>query len=308
MPYLLLSLAALFWGGNYVVGHELVIHADPVILSTVRWMLTALLLCTIYKGRVSEQWKDIMLSWKIIAFLSLCGQVLFPLTLYIGLQSTSSLNAAIYLSTTPALVLIINRYIFHEKISAGNIFGVILSSLGVVWLIMQGNMLNAHAFSHFNKGDIWTIGSAASWAVYCSFLRLKPKKINGNAFVSVSAAIGAMALIPFLLFTLIKNGMPSPVIYMNKEFISGMLYLIIFPSWLSYLLWNSGINSIGATRGEIFSHIIPLSGGLLSICFLKMQIHSFHVVSALFIICGIILCSKSMSKENTDNTEAIKGT
>ncbi|EBW6663891.1 EamA/RhaT family transporter, partial [Salmonella enterica subsp. enterica serovar Reading] len=76
----------------------------------------------------------------IITFLALFGQVLFPLTLYIGLQYTSSLNAAIYLSTTPALVLLLNKTIFKEKITAQNIAGVIISSFGVVWLVMQGNL------------------------------------------------------------------------------------------------------------------------------------------------------------------------
>lgn len=49
-------------------------------------------------------------SFGTIVFLALCGQVLFPLTLYIGLQYTTSLNAAIYMSTTPALVLLINKF------------------------------------------------------------------------------------------------------------------------------------------------------------------------------------------------------
>jgi hypothetical protein len=31
-----------------------------------------------------------------VLVLTLCGQVSFPLTLYIGLQTTSALNAAIY--------------------------------------------------------------------------------------------------------------------------------------------------------------------------------------------------------------------
>jgi len=306
MPYILLSLAALFWGGNYVVGHEMVIHADPIILSTVRWVLTALLLCTLYRRSISDRWQDIKASWKIITLLSICGQVIFPLTLYIGLQYTSSLNAAIYLSTTPALVLIINRYIFHERISAGNISGVILSTIGVLWLIMQGDIFNAHAFSHFNKGDMWTIGSAASWAVYCSFLRLKPKNINGNAFVSVSAAIGALTLIPILLIHLLKQGMPSVAAYTSTGFISGMIYLIIFPSWLAYLLWNRGILIIGATRGEVFSHIIPLSGGLLSVCFLSMELHSFHVISAMIIVCGIILCSRSVGRNGICDKKSLK--
>ena len=33
MPYLLLTLAALFWGGNYVVGHVLVQGVDPILMT-----------------------------------------------------------------------------------------------------------------------------------------------------------------------------------------------------------------------------------------------------------------------------------
>ena len=50
MPYFLLSLAACFWGGNYVVGHLLVAHADPIVLSAARWIFTALCIiaCTLF--------------------------------------------------------------------------------------------------------------------------------------------------------------------------------------------------------------------------------------------------------------------
>ncbi|HBU0025568.1 TPA: EamA/RhaT family transporter, partial [Klebsiella pneumoniae] len=41
MPYLLLTLAALFWGGNYVVGHVLVQGVDPILMTEARWALTA---------------------------------------------------------------------------------------------------------------------------------------------------------------------------------------------------------------------------------------------------------------------------
>ena len=48
MPYLLLSLAACFWGGNYVIGHLLVAEVNPIVLSAARWAFTALLLMTLY--------------------------------------------------------------------------------------------------------------------------------------------------------------------------------------------------------------------------------------------------------------------
>jgi drug/metabolite transporter (DMT)-like permease len=54
MPYLLLTLAALFWGGNYVVGHILVQGADPILMTEARWALTALLLVVLYHRQIRE--------------------------------------------------------------------------------------------------------------------------------------------------------------------------------------------------------------------------------------------------------------
>lgn len=53
MPYLLLTLAALFWGGNYVVGHVLVQGVDPILMTEARWALTALLLGLLYRRQSS---------------------------------------------------------------------------------------------------------------------------------------------------------------------------------------------------------------------------------------------------------------
>lgn len=293
MPYLLLSLAACFWGGNYVVGHLLVEQVDPIILSEARWLLTALLLMGLYFRQVSSQWQAMKEAKYTLVFLALCGQVLFPVTLYIGLQYTSSLNAAIYLSTTPALVLLINKFIFKETISRRNIYGVVLSSLGVIYLVMQGNLLHLNTFKNLNRGDVWTMGSAVSWALYCAFLRLKPKQVGGNAFVAISAAIGAIVLLPVLFFHKAAHYVPDMTLYLNTGFLLGLGYLVIFPSWLSYLLWNKGIQVIGATRGEVYSHLIPLSGGVFSVLFLHVPLHGFHLISALLITLGIALCSLS---------------
>jgi drug/metabolite transporter (DMT)-like permease len=107
MPYLLLTLAALFWGGNYVVGHILVQGADPILMTEARWALTALLLVVLYHRQIRESQQLLRQNASTLLILTLCGQVSFPLTLYIGLQSTSALNAAIYMSATPAWCLLL---------------------------------------------------------------------------------------------------------------------------------------------------------------------------------------------------------
>lgn len=303
MPYLFLTLAACFWGGNYVVGHFLVTQADPVVLSEARWMLTALLLMALYFRQVKKQWPEMKKAKGTIIFLALCGQVLFPMTLYIGLQYTSSLNAAIYLSTTPALVLLINKCVFKEHISSRNITGVVLSSLGVVWLVMQGDLFHIETLKNLNRGDVWTLGSAISWALYCAFLRIKPTSVGGNAFVAVSATIGALVLLPVMLFTSAAHLNQELRTLTGSGFLLGIAYLVVFPSWLSYLLWNKGIQAIGATRGEIYSHLIPLSGGVLSIVFLNIPLHAFHLVSTVLIASGIVLCSGKTKEKIPRNAQ-----
>ncbi len=101
-------------GRNYVVGHVLVQGVDPILMTEARWALTALLLGLLYRRQIAGS-------------RHCCGQtprrwwanplrpVSFPLTLYIGLQTTSALNAAIYMSATPSMVLLINRLIFVTR-------------------------------------------------------------------------------------------------------------------------------------------------------------------------------------------------
>lgn len=161
----------------------------------------------------------------------------------------------------------------------------------MVWLVMQGDLLHIETLKNLNRGDVWTMGSAISWALYCAFLRIKPKSVGGNAFVAVSAAIGALVLLPVLAFSSLTPAHHALSSYTSAGFLCGLACLVVFPSWLSYLLWNKGIQAIGATRGEIYSHLIPLSGGMLSILFLNIPLHNFHLISALLIASGIALCS-----------------
>ncbi len=102
------------------------------------------------------------------------------------------------------------------------------------------------------------MGSALSWALYCSLLRLKDRRIPANGFVAVSSLLGA--LIPGANRHLLADAPPGAglgSLGASRFSSAASAYLVIFPSWLAYLFWNKGIATIGATRGEIYTHIIP---------------------------------------------------
>lgn len=73
MAYILLALAACFWGGNYVVSHILVANSNPMILSERCWAITALLLHLLYHKQVINDLSKIKKSFKTTLFLSLFG-------------------------------------------------------------------------------------------------------------------------------------------------------------------------------------------------------------------------------------------
>jgi len=295
MAYLLLILAAIFWGGNYVAGHILVSNINPYLLAIMRWGLTTLLMFSLYWKVIRQEWHLLAEKWALNSLYAFLGQVCFPLTLYIGLQYTSALNAAIYISTTPCVVLLINFFLFKDIITLRNVVGVIVSTLGVIYLSYFSTKTT---FSSFGIGDLLTIMSALSWAFYCALLRLKDKRINHTAFISFCSLVGTIILIPIYLGYLLI--IPDKAI-LPQDFsfnvLLGIIYLVLFPSWLAYVFWSKGVAMIGTTRSEIFTHIIPLSGGLLSVALLGEKIHLYHFISLVLIVLGIICCSGKY-KEN----------
>ena len=54
---------------------------------------------------------------------------------------------------------------------------MVLSTFGVIYLLLKGEISNVMHIP-INIGDLWALGSAASWACYCAFLRIREKKMS----------------------------------------------------------------------------------------------------------------------------------
>lgn len=110
--------------------------------------------------------------WRILTALSLLGIVIFPVFLYQGLQTTTSLNASIYLAVVPIFVLFLNRLVFGDPINFTGLTGALFSFVGVLWLLSRGDIQRLTQLE-VNQGDLWALGSALSWSIYCCLIRIK---------------------------------------------------------------------------------------------------------------------------------------
>lgn len=110
-PYVLLILATVLWGGNFVIGRAVTGDIPPFTLSFYRWCLAFLVFFPIAYSQVKRDWQKLKEHWKVVLTLSLTGVTAFNTLVYIAVYSTTSINASLMNSTTPIFIYILS-YIF----------------------------------------------------------------------------------------------------------------------------------------------------------------------------------------------------
>ncbi|HBO38465.1 MAG TPA: EamA/RhaT family transporter [Pasteurellaceae bacterium] len=288
--YFCLILATLFWGGNYMFGKMLSNDIAPVILNFSRWFPAALILLLLFGKRLPMYWHTIYKTWKILTALAVLGVIIFPVFLYQGLQTTTALNASIYLAIVPIVVIFLNRVAFGDKIRPVVLLGAMISFIGVLWLLSHGELRRLLVLD-VNRGDLWAIGSAIAWAIYCCVIRLRPADLSNPVMLTVQVTIAMLLFTPVFIGQLMitENAVWTGITSQQWWII---LYLIIGPSILSYAFWNYGMTIVGGTKGATFTNATPLFAAVLGILVLNEQFQSYHATSALLIIAGLVLCNR----------------
>src|SRR5947209_20403472 len=91
-PYLLLSLTALFWAGNAIVGRFAAGHIPPVTLSFLRWSGAFLIVLPFAWTHLIRDWPLIRARLGLMVLLSVTGIGAFNTMQYWALEHTQALN------------------------------------------------------------------------------------------------------------------------------------------------------------------------------------------------------------------------
>ena len=284
---LILSLTALFWAGNFVVGRGMHETIPPLAMATVRWSLAALIFTPFALKHLRHDWPTIKRSFPIIFVLGMLGVGCFNSLAYIGLNHTTALNGLIMQSAGPVLILLVALFLYGEKINARQIIGVCISLIGVLVIVSKAALDNLLALS-LNKGDFWILAAMSIWAFYTVLLRKRPD-IHPASFIAVTFWIGAIVNIPFFAF----EHLTIRQLQITPESIAAIGYISVFPSILAYLFYNKGVALIGAAKAGMFLHLVPLFGSVLAIIFLGEQLYLYHALGFGLILAGVTTAVRS---------------
>jgi len=138
--YLLVTLAPLFWAGNFVLGRALHETIPPIALSFWRWAVALLILLPFALTSLRRQRILLRRHWSILTLLGVLGVTNFNTFVYLGLQTTSATNAVLLQSTTPVLIVGLSFLLLQQGIGLRQTAGILLSLGGVAVIVARGDL------------------------------------------------------------------------------------------------------------------------------------------------------------------------
>lgn len=295
-PYLLLTMTALFWSGNFVLSRA--IHADipPFTLSFWRWVIALTLLLPFVIKPLQQQWPLLLTQWKRIILLALFGISGFNSLVYLGTQYTNATNALLINAFIPVITILLSRFFLHLHLTRTQFIGVAISVLGVMMILSRGDWQVFTAMS-FNRGDLSIFVATICWALYTILMKELDPRINRIMFLAVIIFIGLIGILPFYLW----EWSQSPALILTRESVASFAYVGIFPSVLAILFYNYGVAEVGPARASLFIHLMPVFGTLMATLFLGESLVLYHVMGISAIFSGIYLSTRKKPIKTINN-------
>ena len=288
--YLMLVLATLFWAGNFIVGKAAFVEdIPPMSLVFFRWLLVWLILLPFTYKEIIKYKEVILKNLPLLFFLALTSVGLFNSFKYLALVHTQVINASIFNTAIPAMIILLCFIFKIEKTNRFQIMGLILSVLGILSIITKLDF-NILLSLNFNKGDIIMIGGVITWGLYSSFLKKKKFTLPLLTLVHILCTFGLLFILPQFLFEISQGKIIKFDI--NLSYI--LIYLALFPSIGSYYCWAGAVSIIGANRAGIFLSLIPLFSTILAMFFFNENFYFFHFIGSVLIVLGLILSNKKI--------------
>lgn len=281
--YALPMIAVLIWSLNITVTRYVAEFISPISISFYRWLIAFVLmspfvLLSVWKYRTEIRQH----AWQF-ALLGACGMVFYQGLAYSAAHYTTATNMGIINAFTPIFTIFISIFILKEMPTRYAVIGGILSFLGLLYVMSQGNLQSlVHLAGHW--GDLLMILAVFLYAFYGVFL--KKWQIQMPLLTSLYVQI-AFALLFHLPFVFVL-GLDA----INSQNVGSVLYAGVFPSIVAPLVWMMAVQYIGPNRTSIFMNVMPIGTALIAYFWLNEAWTIYHTIGGVIILLGIALAQK----------------
>ena len=285
---LAVTLSTFFWGSNFNAGASVVADASPFVVATERFVFATIIIIIFMLLKDRTSIIALQKNWIAFIALGLLGITGFNLAFFIGLKTTSAINGALIMATSPITTALLAAMIDKHKITLIQTVGMLISLFGVVIVVSNGSIMNLISLN-FSSGDLIIMLGNLAWATYTVGSR---KYISNSTPLQTTTYTMLFGTIGILLFTVYNNNLLISLSNITIKNHLILVYMAVCGTVLAYLFWNFGIKEIGAANTAVFFNLVPVFTMILAL-FTGSVPNLLQISGALIVICGVILATGS---------------
>lgn len=292
-PYLLLTLASLFWAGNMVMSRGLRTDLPPIALAFWRWATAFVLVLPLALPHLKAEWPRLRASWKSVVFLGIFGVGCYNTFSYIAVQYTTATSATLLNSFIPIVTTALASLFLGRHLRRPEAIGIIISMIGVSTLISRGSLDTLLRLS-LNTGDLWMLAAVLAWAIYTVGLQWRPQGVHPMLMLAAFIVVGLLVMAPAYAWELASGRS----ITLHAGSIAGILYAGGVAAFLGFLCFNAGVAAVGPATASLFIHLMPVFAAILSTLILGENPSWYHLAGILLVLAGIFLTTRHPAAVN----------
>lgn len=289
--YLLVILATLFWAGNMILGRALRYQAGPFTIAATRMAIASLTFLILYRIRPeAERRADdprtvTGAEWRRVLLMALLGMVGCPVTLYLALRFTTATSTSLINGASPLVTALLTGWILGARLTQSQFAGALLSLLGVLLVVGTGENSQLSDFS-LNQGTLIMLVNIVMWGLYSVLGRIATRSRSSLW----ATAFSTWFTLPILALAAVLEWRQIPPT-VDASFLLALLYIGVFATCLSYLMWNEGIRRVGTAGAMAFFNMLPVFGVLLAALFLGERMTAGQWLGGSLIIVGGLIAA-----------------
>jgi len=273
-------LTGILWGSTAPVSKIVLQDITPWDIVVYRILIGCLTLILLVRvARVPESPKT---NLRDLIILSLSGIAVPWLTYNLGLLYVNANHAGLMLGCYPLMTFLVAYFLVGEKLKKIQYTGILIGFLGLIIFFLD--KIGLEYDLEWFIGALLIMFAIFCWSVYAAYL--KKMELSGRSLtITLRTFMISLPLILISVLFIQRNitipGEPSSII--------GLVWLGVFPSAVSYYLFNIGSEDVSATLMATSGLLIPVVSSILAYIMLSESLEIIETIGAVLVIAGLMV-------------------
>lgn len=292
--------AMLCWAGAGIAVKEALVVFSPLTLIVLRFSLAIVLMLLVGLLFRGHEVLGLQRVEKRDIPLFVLGGLFQPFLYFIfetyTYQSFASPTIAeAMLSTQPIMAPILAFIILREKVTRNNVVGILISTMGMLLLLLVG----ANNFALGNPwGVLLAIVTVSMSVGYTIILRRIPTRYSSLSIVFYVQLV-ALVLFYAVWGVFDRQSLQDTIAPLSADLspVIAVGYLAVFASVTAFILFCYTVRQIGVTRANVFNNVRPVFTALLMWVIFDEQLPIWKWVGIIVIVIGLFISQKQRKIE-----------